>query len=160
MVLIWLCSSNPDKRVHSVVIIGYGKENGQKFWIVKNSYGKQWGEKGYLRLDMKDNVCGIANYALADIEAHNKVKRKLAVQLDKRKNELREFMLEKQSCMNEVDQVIILRYDQIRASSFRGCTGPDGLSKTVVFPEALLKRLRKRVLELQDEIKQQKQRQK
>ncbi|XP_052756190.1 cilia- and flagella-associated protein 44 [Galleria mellonella] len=95
-----------------------------------------------------------------DIEAHNKVKRKLSVQLDKRKNELKEFMMEKQSCLNDVDQVIVLRYDQIRASALRGCTGPQGLSNTVVFPEQMLARLRKRVLELQDEIKQQKQRQK
>ncbi|KAJ0175517.1 hypothetical protein K1T71_008676 [Dendrolimus kikuchii] len=95
-----------------------------------------------------------------DIDAHNKIKRKLSMQLDKRKNQLREFMMEKQNCMNEVDQVIVLRYDQIRASALRGCTGPEGLSNTVVFPEQMLKRLRNRVLELQDEIKQQKQRQK
>ncbi|RVE42054.1 hypothetical protein evm_013296 [Chilo suppressalis] len=95
-----------------------------------------------------------------DIDAHNKVKRKLSVQLEQRKNELREFMMEKQSCMNGVTQVVVLRYDQIRASAIRGCTGPDGLSKTVVFPEQMLARLRRRVLELQDEIKQQKQRQK
>ncbi|XP_045768159.1 cilia- and flagella-associated protein 44 isoform X2 [Maniola jurtina] len=95
-----------------------------------------------------------------DIEAHNKVKRKFSVQLEKRKQDLREFMMEKQSCMNEVDQVVILRYDQIRASALRGCTGPGGLSDTVVFPEKMLSKLRRRVLELQDEIKQQKQRQK
>lgn len=58
--------------------------------------------------------------------------------------------------MNEVDQVVVLRYDQIRASALQGCTGPDGLSKTVVFPEQMLSKLRRRVLELQDEIKQQK----
>lgn len=62
--------------------------------------------------------------------------------------------------MNDVDQVVVLRYDQIRASALRGCTGPQGLSNTVVFPEQMLARLRRRVLELQDEIKQQKQRQK
>ncbi|XP_053613001.1 cilia- and flagella-associated protein 44 [Plodia interpunctella] len=95
-----------------------------------------------------------------DIDAHNKVKRKLSAQLDKRKNDLREFMMEKQSCLNDVTTTVILRYDQIRASALRGCTGPDGLSKTVVFPEQTLLKLRKRVLELQDEIKQQKQRQK
>ncbi|XP_052739568.1 cilia- and flagella-associated protein 44 [Bicyclus anynana] len=95
-----------------------------------------------------------------DIEAHNKVKRKFSVQLEKRKQELREFMMEKQSCMNDVDQVVILRYEQIRAAALRGCTGPGGLSKTVVFPEKMLSKLRNRVLELQDEIKQQKQRQK
>lgn len=62
--------------------------------------------------------------------------------------------------MNEVTQIVVLRYDQVRARALRGCTGPDGLSKTVVFPEQLLLRLRNRVLELQEEIRQQKQRQK
>ncbi|KAL4703802.1 hypothetical protein ACJJTC_011602 [Scirpophaga incertulas] len=91
-----------------------------------------------------------------DINAHNKVKNKMSAQLDKRKNDLREFMMEKQSCMNEVTQVVVLRYDQIRSSALRDCDGPDGLSNTVVFPEQLLARLRRRVIELQDEIKQQK----
>lgn len=68
--------------------------------------------------------------------------------------------MEKQSCMNEVDQVVVLRYDQIRASALRGCQGPAGLSHTVVFPEKMLTKLRRRVLELKDEIDQQKQRQK
>ncbi|KAJ8730764.1 hypothetical protein PYW08_002177 [Mythimna loreyi] len=95
-----------------------------------------------------------------DIEAHNKIKRKLSVQLEARKNELREFMLEKQSCMNEVDSVIVLRYDQIRAAAIEGCTSPKGLSEVVVFPEALLARLRKRVLEIQEEIRMQRLRQK
>ncbi|XP_063394624.1 cilia- and flagella-associated protein 44 [Cydia fagiglandana] len=95
-----------------------------------------------------------------DIDAHNKVKRKLTVQLDKRKSELREFMLEKQSCLNVIDQVVILRYDQIRASALRGCSTPEGLANTVVFPEAVLMRLRNRVLELQEEIRLQKLRQK
>ncbi|XP_049868169.1 cilia- and flagella-associated protein 44 [Pectinophora gossypiella] len=88
-----------------------------------------------------------------DIDAHNKIKRKLSVQLDKRKNNLREFMMEKQSCLNEIDQVVILHYDQIRAAALLGCTGPDGLKHAVVFPEQLLLKLRKRVLELQEEIR-------
>ncbi|XP_013136912.1 PREDICTED: cilia- and flagella-associated protein 44 [Papilio polytes] len=95
-----------------------------------------------------------------DIEAHNKVKRTLTIQLDKRKNDLREFMMEKQNCMNEVEQVVVLRYDQLRASALRGCTGPQGLSNTVVFPERLLHKLRQRVLELRDEIKLQRKRHK
>nr|XP_049696276.1 cilia- and flagella-associated protein 44 isoform X2 [Helicoverpa armigera] len=95
-----------------------------------------------------------------DIEAHNKVRRKLSAQLDQRKNDLREFMLEKQSCLNDVETVVVLRYDQIRAAAISGCTGAKGLSQAVVFPEALLTRLRKRVLELQEEIRQQRLRQK
>lgn len=62
--------------------------------------------------------------------------------------------------MNDVEQVIVLRYDQIRASALASCAGGRGLSDTVVFPAALLSRLRARVLELQDEIRQQKQRHK
>uniref|UniRef100_A0A2A4JET3 Cilia- and flagella-associated protein 44 n=1 Tax=Heliothis virescens TaxID=7102 RepID=A0A2A4JET3_HELVI len=94
-----------------------------------------------------------------DIEAHNKIKRKLSVQLEQRKTELREFMLEKQTCLNDVETVVVLRYDQIRAAAIKGCTGAKGLSQTVVFPEAHLTRLRRRVLELQEEIRQQKLRQ-
>lgn len=66
------------------------------------------------------------------------------------------MQLEKQSCLNEIDQVVVLRYDQIRASAVKGCTGPEGLSKCVIFPEQMLKRLRKRVLEIQEEIRLQK----
>ncbi|KAI5642684.1 hypothetical protein NE865_05210 [Phthorimaea operculella] len=88
-----------------------------------------------------------------DIEAHNKVKRKLTIQLDKRKKDLKEFMMEKQKCLNQIDQTVVLRYDQMRARAVAGCTGPEGLSQAVVFPEQLLLKLRKRVLELQEEIK-------
>ncbi|CAG9119565.1 unnamed protein product [Plutella xylostella] len=95
-----------------------------------------------------------------DIEAHEKVKKKLSVQLEERKNELKEFMLEKQNCLNQVSTVVVLRYDQIRARALADCGGPEGLSRAVVFPQRVLKQLRTRVLELQQEILLQKERQK
>ncbi|XP_065867933.1 zingipain-2-like [Euphorbia lathyris] len=52
---------------HGVAIVGYGVGYGKKYWAVKNSWGKQWGEKGYIRMQKdvaeKEGMCGIAMQA-------------------------------------------------------------------------------------------------
>ena len=52
----WDCGENID---HAVLVTGYGSMNGQKFWRVKNSWGVDFGENGYIRFERKDTGVGI-----------------------------------------------------------------------------------------------------
>lgn len=54
---------DPKAFDHSVTMVGFGTtEDGQIYWIVKNSWGTDWGENGYFRIAHGTNVCGIAEF--------------------------------------------------------------------------------------------------
>ncbi|CAB1324308.1 unnamed protein product [Coregonus sp. 'balchen'] len=61
-------SCNPNNLSHAVLLVGYGSEGGQDYWIVKTSWGNGWGEGGYIRMIRNGrNTCGIVSYALYPI---------------------------------------------------------------------------------------------
>lgn len=64
------CGANVD---HAVTIVGYGVDNGRKYWKIKNSWSNDWGEGGYMRLcrecgrNGKTGECGITVEAVFPI---------------------------------------------------------------------------------------------
>ncbi|KAL4319500.1 hypothetical protein GQ457_18G022270 [Hibiscus cannabinus] len=76
---------------HGVAAVGYGvTDDGTKYWIVKNSWGEEWGEKGYIRMqrdiDAREGLCGLTLEASYPVKLHSNNVRKASSQ--KAKDEL------------------------------------------------------------------------
>uniref|UniRef100_A0A8D8U294 Cysteine proteinase CG12163 n=1 Tax=Cacopsylla melanoneura TaxID=428564 RepID=A0A8D8U294_9HEMI len=57
----------PKAQNHAVIVVGYGEEKKRfgktiPYWIVRNTWGEDWGEKGYFRMKRGANICGISEF--------------------------------------------------------------------------------------------------
>lgn len=51
---------------HAVTLYGYGVSGGHKYWLIRNSWGEHWGDKGFIKLqrhDREEEYCGMDNDA-------------------------------------------------------------------------------------------------
>eukprot|EP00359_Climacostomum_virens_P003150 CAMPEP_0204917340 /NCGR_PEP_ID=MMETSP1397-20131031/14927_1 /ASSEMBLY_ACC=CAM_ASM_000891 /TAXON_ID=49980 /ORGANISM="Climacostomum Climacostomum virens, Strain Stock W-24" /LENGTH=525 /DNA_ID=CAMNT_0052090137 /DNA_START=604 /DNA_END=2179 /DNA_ORIENTATION=+ len=56
-----------EKVDHSVLITGWGVEDGVKYWRVLNSWGQRWGEDGYFRIRRGTDECAIESMGEAAV---------------------------------------------------------------------------------------------
>ncbi|KAK7091125.1 cathepsin B-like [Littorina saxatilis] len=50
---------------HAVKILGYGTENGDKYWLVANSWNPDWGDSGFFKILRGTDECGIEGQIVA-----------------------------------------------------------------------------------------------
>jgi cathepsin O len=58
------CDGSPLSLNHAVQIVGYDKTAPIPHYIVRNSWGTDFGDKGYLYIAIGGNVCGNYSYNL------------------------------------------------------------------------------------------------
>ena len=65
----WSFLCNPKGLNHGVLLVGYGVEGDKPYWIIKNSWGASWGEKGYFRIIAGKGACGVNTFVVsAEVE--------------------------------------------------------------------------------------------
>ena len=47
-----------------MLAVGYGTENGQDYWLVKNSWGSNWGDNGFIKIKRGSNMCGVEEVSI------------------------------------------------------------------------------------------------
>lgn len=52
---------------HAVVLVGWGEENGIKYWWVRNTWGSYWGIDGYFKMIRGTNHCKIEENVIAGL---------------------------------------------------------------------------------------------
>jgi len=60
---------DPTQLDHGVTLVGYGATGKKPYWIIKNSWGADWGENGFVRVARGKGVCGVNTHVVTAVVA-------------------------------------------------------------------------------------------
>merc|ERR1712061_554672 len=61
------CNEDTVPINHAVTVVGYSEgSSDKKYWKLQNSWGKSWGDNGFIKLEIQDGsgVCRINHYGV------------------------------------------------------------------------------------------------
>jgi len=58
---------------HAVSIVGWGVDAGQKYWLVRNSWGRRWADSGFFRVEIGGGVAALTHFGARSISAMSAV---------------------------------------------------------------------------------------
>ncbi|WJX58099.1 hypothetical protein P8452_43588 [Trifolium repens] len=64
---VYGCDNKDHILNHGVLLVGYGTEKGTPYWFVRNSYGTEFGDKGYTKILQGKNTFGIEEFLVFPI---------------------------------------------------------------------------------------------
>jgi len=95
--------ANSEPLVTAVTIMGWGRSDGTPYWLVKNSWGKAWGEDGYARIAIGSGAVreesAIVGYAATPEALEEQARKK--EEAEKRKEELKKERAERDARIKE-----------------------------------------------------------